>query len=139
MGSWFIATMQEYNNTAADNDVEPVNFGMVKYPHPDGVEAGTTLGTVTSLGINPYSENQEAAADVINWCVSDEGAAAIDATGTVPAVANAVINAIIAGTEGFPDDEACVEALNTAAVYLEFPLSSKASEIESVLNEVHDA
>ena len=139
MGSWFIATMQEYNNTAADNGVEPVNFGMVKYPHPDGVEAGTTLGTVTSLGINPYSENQEAAADFINWCVSDEGAAAIAATGTFPAVSNPDINAIIAGTEGFPDDEASVEALNTAAVYLEMPLSSKASEIESVLNEEHDA
>ena len=139
MGSWFIATMQEYNKTAADNGVEPVNFGMVKYPHPDGVEAGTTLGTVTSLGINPYSENQEAAADFINWCVSDEGAAAIAATGTFPAVSNPDINAIIAGTEGFPDDEASVEALNTVAVYLEMPLSSKASEIESVLNEEHDA
>lgn len=139
MGSWFIATMQEYNNTAADNGVEPVNFGMVKYPHPDGVEAGTTLGTVTSLGINPYSENQEAAADFINWCVSDEGAAAIAATGTFPAVSNPDINSIIAATEGFPTDEASVEALNTTAVYLEMPLSSKASEIESVLNEEHDA
>lgn len=139
MGSWFIATMQEYNNTAAENGVEPINFGIVKYPHPEGVEAGTTLGTVTSLGINPYSENQEAAADFINWCVSDEGAAAIAATGTFPAVSNPDINSIIAATEGFPTDEASVEALNTTAVYLEMPLSSKASEIESVLNEEHDA
>ena len=139
MGSWFIATMQEYNKTAADNGVEPVNFGMVKYPHPDGVEAGTTLGTVTSLGINPYSENQEAAADFINWCVSDEGAAAIAATGTFPAVSNPDINAIIAGTEGFPDDEASVEALNTVAVYLEMPYTQYASDIETILNAEHDA
>lgn len=139
MGSWFIATMQEYNNSAAENGVEPINFGIVKYPHPDGVEAGTTLGTVTSLGINPYSKNQEAAADFINWCVSDEGAAAIAATGTFPAVSNPDINSIIAATEGFPTDEASKEALNTTAVYLEMPLSSKASEIESVLNEEHDA
>ena len=121
MGSWFIATLQTYNAEAEANGVEPVNFGIVKYPHPEGVEAGTTLGTVTSLGINPYSENQEAAADFINWCVSDEGAAAI------------------AATEGFPADDASKEALNTVAVYLEMPLTDKASEIETVLNEEHDA
>ena len=139
MGSWFIATLQTYNAEAEANGVEPVNFGMVKYPHPDGVEAGTTLGTVTSLGINPYSEKQEAAADFINWCVSDEGAAAIAATGTFPAVSNSEINSIIAATEGFPTDEASVEALNTTAVYLEMPLSDKASEIETILNQEHDA
>ena len=139
MGSWFIATLQTYNSEAEANGVTPVNFGIVKYPHPDGVEAGTTLGTVTSLGINPYSENQEAAADFINWCVSDEGAAAIAATGTFPAVSNSEINDIIAATEGFPSDEASKEALTTTAVYLEMPLSDKASEIETVLNEEHDA
>lgn len=139
MGSWFIATLQTYNNEAAENGVEPVNFGIVKYPHPDGVAAGTTLGTVTSLGINPYSENQAAAADFINWCVSDEGAAAIATTGTFPAVSNDQINEIIASTEGFPSDEASKEALNTTAVYLEMPLTDKASEIETVLNQEHDA
>ena len=139
MGSWFIATLQAYNADAEANGVEPVNFGIVKYPHPEGIEAGTTLGTVTSLGINPYSENQEAAADFINWCVSDEGAAAIAATGTFPAVSNSEINSIIASTEGFPTDEASVEALNTVAVYLEMPLSDKAAQIETVLNTWHDA
>ncbi len=139
MGSWFIATLQTYNAEAEANGVEPVNFGMVKYPHPEGVEAGTTLGTVTSLGINPYSEKQEAAADFINWCVSDEGAAAIAATGTFPAVSNEQINEIISGTEGFPADDASKEALNTVAVYLEMPLTDKASEIETVLNQEHDA
>ena len=36
MGSWFIATLQKYNAEAASNGVQPVNFGIVKYPHPDG-------------------------------------------------------------------------------------------------------
>ena len=139
MGSWFIGTMQTYNAQAASNGVEPVNFGIVKYPHPDGVAAGTTLGTVTSLGINANSEKKEAAADFINWCVSDEGAAAIAATGTFPAVSDDEINNIISATEGFPEDEASKEALSTTAVYLEMPLSDKASEIETVLNEEHDA
>ena len=85
MGSWFIATMQKYNEEAEGNGVEPVNFGIVKYPHPDGAPAGSTLGTVTSLAINADSPKAEAAADFINWCVSEEGAQAIAKTGTFPA------------------------------------------------------
>ncbi len=139
MGSWFLATLQTYNKDAATNGVEPVNFGMVKYPHPDGVEAGTTLGTVTSLAINANSTKKEAALDFINWCSGPEGAAVVAETGTFPALSNPDINSIIAKTEGFPDDEASVEALNTVAVYLEMPLSDKASEIETVLNTEHDA
>lgn len=139
MGSWFIATLEQYNAEAAANGVEAVNWGMVKYPHPEGVAAGTTLGTVTSLGVNVNSENKAAAQDFINWCASEEGAAAIAATGTFPAIATAATNDIIASTEGFPTDENSKEALNTTAVYLEMPLSDKASEIETVLNAEHDA
>ena len=139
MGSWFIATLQNYNAEAAANGVEPINFGIVKYPHPEGAAAGTTLGTVTSLGVNAYSENKEAAVDFINWCVSDEGAEIIAKTGTFPAVSNPDISNIIASTEGFPADDASKEALNTSAVYLEMPLTDKASEIETVLNAEHDA
>ena len=61
MGSWFIATLQKYNAEAASNGVQPVNFGIVKYPHPDGAPAGSTLGTVTSLAVNANSEKKEAA------------------------------------------------------------------------------
>ena len=139
MGSWFIATLQKYNAKAAANGVQPVNFGIVKYPHPAGVAAGSTLGTVTSLAVNVNSEKKDAAVDFVNWCASSEGAAAVAAVGTFPAVATAETNAIIAGTEGFPQDENSLEALNTSAIYLEMPLSDKASEIETVLNQEHDA
>ena len=139
MGSWFIATLQTYNAEAEANGVEPVNFGIVKYPHPEGIEAGTTLGTVTSLGVNKYSQNKEAAIDFVNWCASAEGAAVMASTGSFPAVSTAETNATIAATEGFPTDENSIEALNTVAVYLEMPLANKASEIESILNEEHDA
>lgn len=139
MGSWFLATMQQYNASAASEGYEPVNFGMVKYPHPDGAPAGSTLGTVTSLGVNKNSENKEAAFDFVNWCASAEGAAVVAATGTFPAVSTSETLDIIAATDGFPDDANSKEALTTAAVYLEMPLSNKASEIETVLNTEHDA
>lgn len=139
MGSWFLATMQKYNAEAAGNGVEPVNFGMVKYPHPAGVEAGSTLGTVTSLGVNANSANKEAAIDFCNWCAGPEGAAIMASTGSFPAVStDETVNAI-AATEGFPEDANSKDALTTSAIYLEMPYSTKASEIETVLNTEHDA
>lgn len=139
MGSWFIATLQKYNAEAASNGVQPVNFGIVKYPHPDGAPAGSTLGTVTSLAVNANSEKKEAALDFVNWCASEDGAKCVAAVGTFPAVASDETNKIISSTEGFPSDDASLEALNTTAIYLEMPLSDKASEIETILNTEHDA
>lgn len=139
MGSWFIATMQKYNEEAEGNGVEPVNFGIVKYPHPDGAPAGSTLGTVTSLAVNANSEKKDAALDFVNWCASEDGAKCVATVGTFPAVASDETNAIISSTEGFPSDDASLEALNTTAIYLEMPLSDKASEIETILNTEHDA
>ena len=139
MGSWFLGTLLAYNSNAASEGYEPVNFGMVKYPHPDGVPAGTTLGTVTSLGVNSNSAHKEAAIDFVNWCASAEGAAVMASTGNFPAIFDDATLDIIASLDGFPADEASKEALNTVAIYLEMPLSNKASEIEQVLNTEHDA
>ena len=139
MGSWFLATMQQYNANAASEGYEPVNFGMVKYPHPEGAPAGSTLGTVTSLGVNVNSAHKEAALDFVNWCASADGAAVMASTGSFPAVSTDETIATIAATEGFPDDANSKDALTTAAIYLEMPLSDKASEIETVLNTQHDA
>ena len=139
MGSWFIATLQKYNAEASANGVQPVNFGIVKYPHPDGAPAGSTLGTVTSLAVNANSEKKEAALDFVNWCASEDGAKCVAAVGTFPAVASDETNKIISSTDGFPSDDASLEALNTTAIYLEMPLSDKASEIETILNTEHDA
>lgn len=139
MGSWFVPTLISYNAEAEDNGVEPVNWGIVKYPHPDGVEAGTTLSQVTSLGVNPNSANKEAAIEFLNWCATEDAALALAATGNFPAITSDDIRAAIVATEGFPDDEASLEALNTGDIYLEMPLTSVSSEIETVLNTEHDA
>lgn len=139
MGSWFVGTMITYNKEAASNGVEPVNWGIVKYPHPDGVKAGTTLGQVTSLGINPNSSKKEAAADFLNWVATEEAAKALAATGNFPAISTDETSQLLATTEGFPTDDASKEALTIAGLYLEMPMSDKASDIEQVLNTEHDA
>ena len=82
----------------------PSNFGIVKYPHPDGAPAGSTLGTVTSLAVNANSEKKEAALDFVNWCASEDGAKCVAAAGTFPAVSSDETNKIISSTDGFPSD-----------------------------------
>lgn len=135
MGSWFISTLQTYMKDAETK----FNWGIAKYPPPAGAPAGSTLGTVTSLAINVDSPKADTAADFINWCVSEEGAQAIAKTGTFPACGSAETSDIIKASEGFPSDEASVEALSTSAVYLEMPYTMYASDIETILNAEHDA
>lgn len=94
---------------------------------------------MTSLAVNANSEKKEAALDFVNWCASEDGAKCVASVGTFPAVASDETNKIISSTDGFPSDDASLEALNTTAIYLEMPLSDKASEIETILNTEHDA
>ena len=51
------------------------------------------------MAINADSPKAEAAADFINWCVSEEGAQAIAKTGTFPACGSAATAEIIKSTE----------------------------------------
>ncbi|AZK45103.1 ABC transporter substrate-binding protein [Paenibacillus lentus] len=136
MGSWFIATQIE---KVKSGESQATNWGIVKYPHPKGVEPGTTLGTITSLAVNKKSANKEAALDFMKFVTGEEGAAVIAATGTIPAIKNDEVVNSIASVEGFPADEASKEALTTAKTYLEMPLHEKSADIEVILNEAHDS
>jgi multiple sugar transport system substrate-binding protein len=136
MGTWFIATQIDKVNTGESLSK---NWGMVKYPHPAGVPAGTTLGTITSLGVNKNSKNKQAALDFVKFVSGPQGAAILAKTGTIPAIMNAdVINAI-ASMPGFPRDAGSKEALNVYKTYLEMPLHERSADIELILNENHDA
>jgi multiple sugar transport system substrate-binding protein len=115
------------------------NWGIVKYPHPAGVPAGTTLGTITSVGVNRNSKNKDAALQFAKFVSGPEGAAILAKTGTIPAImSDEVVNAI-AAIPGFPQDAESKEALNVYKTYLEMPLHEKSADIELILNENHDA
>ena len=135
MGSWFIASLIAANESGQS---DATNWGIVKYPHAEGVEPGTTLGTITALAIPASTPQQEAAWDFVKFVTGVEGAEVLAGTGNFPAVTNDDINNIIASMPGFPQDEASKEALNVAQLYLEMPLHDKSAEIEVVLNEYHD-
>lgn len=135
MGSWFIATQIE---KVKSGESLAKNWGIVKYPHPEGVEAGTTLGTITSLAVNQKSKHKEAALEFMKFVTGEEGAKVIAATGTIPAIKNDEVVNSIASIDGFPADENSKAALTTAKTYLEMPMHEKSADIEVILNEAHD-
>lgn len=135
MGSWFIPTQIEKIGTGESLATE---WGIVKYPHPEGVEAGTTLGTITSVAVNAASSKQDAAKDFCKFVAGEQGAEIIAQTGTFPAIKNDEVLDLLASMDGFPTDENSKEALRTAQVYLEMPMHEKAADIEVILNEAHD-
>lgn len=136
MGSWFIATLM--NDIKLGNS-EAKNWGIVRYPHPEGVPAGTTLGTITSLAVASSSQNKDASLDFVKFVCGEDGAAVIAKTGTIPAIKNEEVVNTIASMEGFPTDTNSKEALKTVKTYLEMPMNSKSAEIETALNDDHDA
>ena len=136
MGSWFIATQIA---KVKSGESKATNWGVVKFPHPEGVEAGTTAATITGLSVAANSKKQEAALDFVKFVSGPEGAAVVAKTGTFPALTTEDVLATITGTEGFPSDQGSKDALVTAKRYLEMPVSPLAPQIEVVLNRAHDA
>jgi multiple sugar transport system substrate-binding protein len=132
MGSWFIGTL-----VAAQADgVFDFNWGVASYPHPEGVEAGTTAGTLTSLAINEQSDNKDAAWDFIKFYTGEEGAKVLAGTGNLPAVRTPEILEIFASKDGVPAE--AIDALQTTTVRLELPMHPQVGEVEQILNEEHE-
>lgn len=136
MGTWFISTLMEKISTGEYTDC--TNWGIVKYPHADGVEPGSTLSTVTCLSVPTSAPNKDAAWEFVKFVCGEQGAEVMASTGNIPAMTNDQIVDLISSMDGFPTDENSKEALVTSNAYLEMPANDKASEIETVLNEQHD-
>ena len=137
MGTWFISTLIPALASGEYDSELCGNWGIVKYPHPEGVEAGTTIGQLTSLAIPTVSDQKDAAWDFIKFAGGEEGAAAVASTGAFPAIMSDEGVNSIASMEGFPTDEASKEALQTATVYLEAPYDPNVAEINTILDTYH--
>jgi multiple sugar transport system substrate-binding protein len=132
MGSWFIGTL-----IAAEKAGEfDFDWGIAAYPHPEGVEAGTTAGTLTSLAINAASQQQDAAWDFIQFYTGPEGAQILASLGMLPAIRTPEVLEAFTAVEGVPAE--ATEALQTSTVRLELPMDPRVGSIEQILNEEHE-
>ncbi len=137
MGSWYISTLIASLQSGEYDSSLCGNWGIVKYPHAEGVEAGSTLGTITGLAVTSVSANKEAAFDFVEWVSGAEGAKVMAETGNFPALMTDEVAGIIAGLEGFPSDAESKEALSVSNLYLEVPYAENVSEINDILDTYH--
>ena len=137
MGSWFIVTMISNLQSGEYDSSLCGNWGIVKYPHAEGVEAGSTLGTITGLSIATETDTPDEAWEFVKWVSGEEGAAVMASSGNFPAIMTDEVADVITSLEGFPTDDASKEALNVSNLYLEVPYAENVSEINSVLDSYH--
>ena len=136
-GSWFISTLIT-NLASGEYDADLCgNWGIVKYPHAEGVEPGSTLGTITGIAITTATDTPDEAWEFVKWVSGEEGAAVMASSGNFPAIMTDEIRDAISSMEGFPTDEASKEALNVSNLYLEVPYAPNVSEINSLLDSYH--
>lgn len=137
MGSWFISTLISSIQSGEYDASLCGNWGMVKYPHAEGVEPGSTLGTITGLAVTSVSTQKDAAFDFVEWVSGTEGAKVMAETGNFPAMMTDEALNIITGLDGFPSDPESKEALKVSNLYLEVPYAENVSEINDVLDTYH--
>lgn len=137
MGSWYMTTLIDCLKSGEYDASLCGDWGIVKYPHPEGVEAGTTLGTITGLSVPTVSDQKDAAWDFIKFASGEECAKVIAKTGMFPAILNDEVAAQIASLDGFPADTVSKEALTTSQIYLEAPYDKNISELNTVLDTYH--
>ena len=137
MGSWFIATMITNLQTGEYDSGLCGNWGIVKYPHAEGVEAGSTLGTITGLAVTSATDTPDEAWEFVKWVSGEEGAAVMASSGNFPAIMTDEVKDLITALDGFPTDDASREALSVSNLYLEVPYAPNVSEINSVLDSYH--
>ncbi len=137
MGSWFIATMIANLQSGEYDSSLCGNWGIVKYPHAEGVEPGSTLGTITGIAVTTATDTPDEAWDFVKFVSGEEGAAVMASSGNFPAIMTDEAMDLIVNLDGFPTDEASKEALNVANLYLEVPYAENVSEINSILDTYH--
>lgn len=134
VGSWFV-TMQMEKVKSGESLAK--NWGIVKFPHVEGVEAGTTMGSHTTLSVNKNSKHKAEALDFIKFVSGPSGAKVLAQIGTFPALMNDEVVNTIAEADGFPQDENSKAALKPTKVYLDFPIHEKLTDFQELINEGH--
>ena len=137
MGSWYIATLITNLQSGEYDSSLCGNWGIVKYPHAAGVEAGSTLGTITGISVTTATDTPDEAWEFVKWVSGPEGAAVVASSGNFPAIMTSEVKDMIAGLDGFPTDAESKEALTVSNLYLEVPYGDKVSEINSILDTYH--
>jgi multiple sugar transport system substrate-binding protein len=136
MGTWFIGTQIQ---KVKSGESKSTRWGIVKFPHPDGVAPGTTIGSVTLLSVNAASRQKEAALDFVDFVTGPQGAEIVADAGLIPALKSDAALARLTGAAGFPTDANSRAALVPTKIFLDKPMHPKSAQLEILVNRTHDA
>ena len=132
MGTWFI-------NMLCENVT--FNWGVCSLPSADGEGNDKAAGGVTPVCIGGYSEHPDAAWKFITYVCGEEGAKVIADCGVLPGYGSDAINDIFDGLaekyEGVPEGLSKYIDLDTYVI--EFPMDTRAKDIDTILTEEHSA
>lgn len=132
MGSWFMNTLIS-DKEKGEFDF---NWGMTRLPHPEGVEAGSTVGAITPVAINAKTDQQELAWEYVKFITSEKGAEALADYGVIPAIESEAVATKLSQIKGAPED--VKTALTTTNFVFDRPLDEKMAAVRKVIEEEHD-
>lgn len=134
MGTWFIATMMQSQDSGETN----FHWGVARIPHPSNTETGYTVGALTPVAISAFTDEPDLSWDFVKFATSEEAAEILAAQGVFTGIQTEESMKTIASAEYFPEGESNVEALSYTHYSFDRPLDPKIEEIRTVLNEVHE-
>ena len=133
MGTWFIATLVQDRN-AGNFDFD---WGVTRIPHPVGIPAGSTVGSVTPIAINAKSDVPDQAWEFVRFATSEAGAEVLADNSVFPAITTPGVVSRLASIEGFPEDGKA--ALSVTNFVFDRPVDAKMAAVRKVIEEEHDA
>jgi len=131
MGTWFADTLV----VDKEKGITSVNWGIATIPHPAGVPAGWTVGSLTPIAINQNAKNKDAAWEFIKWVTSEEGARFYASQRNYPSRSSASTLADIANAPGMP--KGALDALQVKNIALDRPYAAFVNEVNQMLGEEH--
>jgi multiple sugar transport system substrate-binding protein len=132
MGTWYYATII---NAIKKGESKTTRWGIATIPHPAGVPAGWTVGSVTPIAINQASKNKDAAWEFLKFVTGTEGASIYTKYGQFAGSAGDTDLAVIASADGMP--EGSLAGLTVKNISLDRPMVDKVAEINTMLGEEH--
>jgi multiple sugar transport system substrate-binding protein len=130
-GTWFLSTIL----ARIKSGEAKLHWGIAALPHPEGTEAGWTVGSATPMAINETSQKKDAAWEFVKFVTGDEGARFYAEAGSFPSRTNAQTLAQIANVPGMP--EGALEALTIKHISLDRPHEDYVTEVNQMLGEEH--
>ena len=133
MGTWFIATLVQDRKAG----IFDFNWGVTRIPHPAGIEAGSTVGSVTPIAVNAKSDVPDQAWEFVRFATSEAGAEILADNSVFPAITTAGVVSRLASIEGFPEDGKA--ALSVKNFVFDRPVDAKMAAVRKVIEEEHDS